>query len=35
MSASFKGQDKENSENGKTSVTINPLDPTQMVGISQ
>jgi hypothetical protein len=33
ISASFKGQDKEKSESGKTVVTINPFDPTQMVGI--
>jgi hypothetical protein len=35
ISSSFKGKAKENAESGKTSVTINPLDPTQMVGISE
>jgi hypothetical protein len=33
ISASFKGQDKEKSESGKTVVTFNPFDPTQMVGL--
>ena len=35
ISSAFKGKAKENSESGKTTVTINPLDPTQMVGISE
>ena len=35
ISSAFKGKSKENSESGKTTVTINPLDPTQMVGISE
>jgi hypothetical protein len=34
ISSAFNGKAKENAESGKTLVTINPLDPTQMVGIS-
>jgi hypothetical protein len=33
-SAVFKGKSKENAESGKTVVTVNPLDLTQMVGLS-
>ena len=34
ISSAFKGKSKENLESGKTVVTVNPLDPTQSVGLT-